>query len=107
MLRRMKRTRTAALAALGLMIVVAAACASKQNNGEECLKNADCESERCVAHVCVDPVAAQVPSSSDTGVAAESGSDAADSGGGVDAPKDTNPADAADAGPETSDTGAD
>lgn len=60
MLPRMSRTRAAAMAVLGVFL--AAACAStKLNNGEECLKNADCESDRCVQYVCVDPNSSRIP----------------------------------------------
>jgi hypothetical protein len=102
MLGRMNRTRLAALAVLGFTL--AAACTSKLNNGEECLKNADCESDRCIQYVCVEPTALHVPTPvADTGVAAETavetGTDA-----GVDSGKDA----AAEVAAETSsDTSAD
>jgi len=104
MLRRMNRTRLAALVVLGA-IAVAAACTSKANNGEECLKNVDCVSDRCIQYVCVDPSSSRAPIS-DSGVAAETAADTA--------PKpDTAPADTGatptDTGAETSasDTSAD
>jgi hypothetical protein len=89
----MNRTRLAALSLL-FVLGVAAACTSKANNGEECLKNADCESERCVQYVCVDPRSshAQLP---DTGAPVEAGADAV---------PDTRPDTPADTG---SDAGAD
>ncbi len=107
MLWRMNGTRLAALAVFGL--VVAAACTAKQTNGQECLKNADCESDRCIQYVCVDPNANRVPSTTDSGTpAADAGADvAADTA----APADTGTPDtgtAADTEPETSaDTGSD
>ena len=102
MLRRMNRTRLAALLVLGA-IAVAAACTSKANNGEECLKNADCTSDRCVQYVCVDPSASRAPS--DSGAAAETAADAAPE---TTTPADTGTAaDTADAGSDTADTSAD
>lgn len=70
----MNRTRWSALAVLGF-VAVAAACTSKASNGEECLKNADCESDRCVQYVCVDPNSSRAPLG-DSG-AAETAADAA------------------------------
>jgi len=97
----MNRTRWSALAVLGF-VAVAAACTSKASNGEECLKNADCESDRCVQYVCVDPNSSRAPAG-DSGAA-----DAADAA--PDAAPDTAPVDTgADTGTaaDTSDAGAD
>ena len=106
MLGRMKRTRMAALAVLA--VIIAAACQSKLNNGEECLKNSDCESDRCIAHVCVDPNSSRVPTTTtDAGSADATDAAAADTADSA-PPKDTAIADSAEVGSETSsDTGAD
>ena len=106
MLWHMNRTRLAALAVFGL--VVAAACTAKQTNGQECLKNADCESDRCIQYVCIDPNANRVPSTTtDSGTASDAGADAADTAAPVDSgAPDTGTA--ADTEPETpADTGSD
>lgn len=94
MLWHMNRTRVAAVAVFGL--VIAAACTAKQNNGDECLKNADCESDRCVQYVCVDPAGQRAPSTpTDTGVATDGGADTADTAPPADTGTDTGAADTA------------
>jgi hypothetical protein len=93
MLALMQRTRLAAAALLGLGVALLGACESREQNGQQCLKNDDCESSRCVAYVCVDPASSQPPydggTTADTSTT-DSGSTetAADS-----APADSTPAD--------------
>ena len=100
MLGRMKRSRLWGGVTL-LAVVTLFACAQKQLNGQDCLKNFDCESERCVEHFCVEP-----PSSPTT--ATDTGAVATDSG-----PADTGPAETgsvdggSDAMGETSDASSD
>jgi len=75
MLMRMKRLRLTAVALLGLASVLWLACATKQQNGAECLKSSDCESERCIQFVCYNPAESKI-ALPDTGtVAVDAGSD--------------------------------
>jgi hypothetical protein len=96
MLAAMNRSRLTTWGGVALLalVVVAAACTAKQQNGEECLKNFDCESDRCIQYICVDPNASRAPTTvtdsgaadtapadtgpADTGMASESGGDAAE-----------------------------
>lgn len=89
----MVRSRLIAVALLGFGVVLGAACAAKQQNGQECLRSDDCESARCIQYVCVDPNASHSAPVTDSGTAAETGGDT-----GV---RDTGPADTG-----TADTGA-
>jgi hypothetical protein len=75
----MVRSRLIAVALLGLGVALWAACAAKQQNGQECLVSDDCESSRCVQYVCVDRNASR-PVATDTGVAAVDTGGAADTG---------------------------
>jgi hypothetical protein len=95
MLGRMNRTRLAALAVLAL--IIAAACQGKLNNGEGCLKDVDCESDRCIQAVCVEPKAAQVPAG-----ATDTGTETA-----ADAPAETAASDTAPPAPDTAEAGSD
>ncbi len=89
MLRRMIRTRLTAVTLLALGVAIWAACAAKQQNGQECLKNGDCESDRCIQYVCTDPNASRPV----TTTATDTGTPVVDTGtDGVAA--DTAPADA-------------
>ena len=97
MLRRMKRTRLTAVALLALGAAIWGACTAKQQNGQECLKNADCDSDRCIQYLCVDPNASRP-----TGGVTDSGT-VVDTGAVVDAPKDSAPDAPADTG--AADTG--
>lgn len=95
-------------------------CNSSQQNGQECLKNDDCESKRCIQYVCVDPASGKIESDAATEAASDSagdaGGDAADSGTADSTPGDSTSTDTgvgADTGPGdtgptdtgTSDTG--
>lgn len=60
-------------ATLLALVAAAAACTAKQQNGESCLKNFDCESERCIQYICVDPNASR-------GVIGDTGTAPADTG---------------------------
>ncbi len=73
----MKRLRLTAVALLGLASVLWLACATKQQNGAECLKGSDCESDRCVQYVCYQPEQSKI-ALPDTGTAtvADTGTDA-------------------------------
>jgi hypothetical protein len=89
MLRRMIRTRLTAVTLLAVGVAIWGACAAKQQNGQECLKNADCESDRCVQYICIDPNASRpgITTGGDTGTpVVDTGAEAA--------PTDTGPADA-------------
>lgn len=49
------------------------ACNSKSENGAECLKDTDCQSDYCVQYVCVDPNAGKgVLPAADTGTSTDS-----------------------------------
>lgn len=106
MLQSMVRIRHAAVALLGCLAALPFACAAKQQNGQECLKSVDCESERCIQFVCVDPDESKIPvGNTDTGLAAETGPDAADTGTAMDAPGDTGAPDTGSPDTGTPDTG--
>lgn len=78
-------------------------CNSSQQNGQECLKNDDCESKRCIQYVCVDPASGKIESDAATEAASDSAGDATDSG----TPGDSTSTDTGSAGDTgTSDTGA-
>ncbi len=84
----LRRTTLVVSATLALVAVLGTpGCHSLQQNGQECLKNDDCESKRCIQYVCVDPASGKA---TDTGVAP---SDT----GGAEAATDAPAADAADA----------
>lgn len=100
MLGRMVRSRSIAVALLGFGVALWAACAAKQQNGQECLKADDCESGRCIQYVCIDPTASRPAVVTDTGTASETGADAAADA--VDSSADTSTPDTA-----TTDTGSD
>ena len=101
MLGRMVRSRSIAVALLGFGVALWAACAAKQQNGQECLKADDCESARCIQYVCVDPNASRPAVTVDTGTAVETGTDA-----GTDTGAETTPPPPTDTGTDTgSDTG--
>lgn len=89
MLRRMIRTRLTAVTLLALGVALWAACATKQQNGQECLKNGDCESERCVQYICIDPNASRA----NTTVAPDTGTPVVDGGADTMMAADTAPAD--------------
>lgn len=80
----MVRSRLIAVALLGFGVVLGAACAAKQQNGQECLRSDDCESGRCVQYVCIDPNASRSAPSTDSGTAVETGGDAGGDAGAVD-----------------------
>lgn len=88
MLGRMNRPRPAIWG--GVVLLSVFACTAKQLNGQECLKNFDCESERCIQGFCTGPVG-PAPTT-----AVDSGATVVDTG-----PADTGPADTG------SDSGAD
>lgn len=91
MLGRMNRSRPAIWGGVVLLGVASVfACTAKQLNGQECLKNFDCESERCLQGFCTAP-----PGPAPTS-AVDSGATVVDTG-----PADTGPADTG------SDSGAD
>lgn len=75
MLPRMVRSRLIIVALLGLGVSFYAACNAEQQNGQDCLKHEDCESNRCIQYVCTDPNASRLKPSPDTGVAAEAAVD--------------------------------
>src|SRR5207237_1333661 len=104
MLGRMKRTRLTTWGGAGLLAVIAilAAGTAKEQNGQECLKDFDCESDTCVQHVCVDPNASRAVTTVDSGAPADTGP--ADTGTAPDTASD-GASDGADTGP--ADTGAD
>ncbi len=54
------------LFAITLGGVLTVGCQSEQQNGQECLKNDDCESKRCVQYVCVDPASGKTAIDSGT-----------------------------------------
>ena len=57
------RAALAVSALLAFIGAVAAGCHSEQQNGQECLKNDDCESKRCIQYVCVDPASGKIADS--------------------------------------------
>jgi hypothetical protein len=61
MLSAMHRLRSAALALLAVSVALVVACQGKQQNGQECLKDGDCENAQCISYVCTDPNAARPP----------------------------------------------
>lgn len=79
MLLAMHRLRSAALALLAVSVALVVACQGKQQNGQECLKDTDCENAQCVAYICTDPNAARPPfdAGPDTATAAETAAEAA------------------------------
>jgi hypothetical protein len=108
MLSLMHRLRSAALALLAVSVALVVACQGKQQNGQECLKDGDCENAQCIAHVCTDPNAGRPPfdgavTASETSVS-DSGAETAT----ADAAGETSSTDseAADTGTPPSDTGA-
>lgn len=111
MLGRMKRTRPAIWGGAVLLVAIAAlaACTAKQQNGQDCLKGFDCESNTCVQRVCVDPNASRTPTTVDSGTATDTGP--VDTGtamdGAMDGASDATDSGALDSGSAASDTGAD
>ncbi|MGZ5966123.1 MAG: hypothetical protein ACXWP4_00550 [Polyangiales bacterium] len=103
----MHRFRSAALALLAVGVALAVACQGKSSNGQDCLKDSDCESNSCIAYICVDPNASRPPFDGGTTTAETSTTDSGAADGDA-APAETS---AMDTGTETdtamaSDTGA-
>ena len=67
------------VAALTTLAVGGVACSTQRQNGQDCLKDDDCESDFCVAHVCVQSGAGQPAVDATAPI---------DSGSGTDAPTD-------------------
>src|SRR5258708_12673039 len=71
-------------AALSTLALGAIACSTQRQDGQDCLKDDDCESDFCVAHVCVQPGAGQPTADSappvDSG-SPEAAADASDAAG--------------------------
>lgn len=88
MMLRMFRRMRAPLLAVSLVLVPA--CDADQQNGQECLKDDDCASRRCVGRICVEPGAGQPPfdSAAVTDSGSESASGDGDAEAGADAPSD-------------------
>lgn len=89
MLPRMVRSRLIIVALLGLGVAVSAACNEQQQNGQECLKHEDCESNRCIQYVCTDPSPSKLKPSADTGVVDAAADVAADTTSPPDTATDT------------------
>ncbi|MBL8721868.1 MAG: hypothetical protein JNL79_38130 [Myxococcales bacterium] len=80
-------------------------CNSSQQNGQECLKNDDCESKRCIQYVCVDPASGKFQSDAATEAASDSAGDVADAATPDSPPGDATPTDTGAADTGTGDTG--
>jgi hypothetical protein len=101
MLGGMNRSAVAAVALLGLITVGLACGVPKQPNGGTCLKDFDCEFERCVQYVCVDPNASKITPETDGGQPTDTAVEPEETGADTDQPDTTPPEDTLTPDPDT------